>query len=117
VIHPKEDLAKFGYRPCLKVKTSKNHFMFWLPAGTYCRNMAILIIKKIYLGPFFTQIFVYVEIIFFRFKKRWKIQSSFYYCGRVKNLEMLLTKGFINKIKNNENNENYYYYYLISRIW
>jgi hypothetical protein len=39
--HPKEDLAKSGYRPCLKAKTIMNLFMFWLPAGTYCRNMAI----------------------------------------------------------------------------
>ncbi len=32
--HPQEDLAKFGYRPDMKVEKIKNPFTFWLSAGT-----------------------------------------------------------------------------------
>ncbi len=36
--HSKENLAKFGYRPYMKVKYFNNNFIFWLPAGTCCRT-------------------------------------------------------------------------------
>jgi len=36
-----EDLAKFGYRPGMKIKKFRYPFMYWLPAGTYCRDLAI----------------------------------------------------------------------------
>jgi len=29
-VHPQEDLAKFGYRPTMKVENFKNPFIFWL---------------------------------------------------------------------------------------
>jgi hypothetical protein len=38
---PQEDLAKIGYRPDVKVNSLKNPSIFWLPAGTCCRNPAI----------------------------------------------------------------------------
>ncbi len=36
--HPKGNLAKFGYRPYMKVKHFYNNHIFWLPAGTCCRS-------------------------------------------------------------------------------
>jgi len=30
-LHPQEDLAKFGYRPEMKVENSINPSIFWLP--------------------------------------------------------------------------------------
>jgi hypothetical protein len=30
-----EDLAKFGYRPNMKVNLKANPFIFWLPAGSW----------------------------------------------------------------------------------
>jgi hypothetical protein len=29
-VHPQEDLAKFNYRPTMKVENFKNPFIFWL---------------------------------------------------------------------------------------
>jgi hypothetical protein len=43
---PEEDLVKFGYRPNIKVIKRKNPSVFWLPAGTYCRNLVISKIKN-----------------------------------------------------------------------
>jgi len=37
-------LAKFGYRPDMKVEKLMNPFMCWLPAGTCCKNLEV---KKI----------------------------------------------------------------------
>jgi hypothetical protein len=39
--HPHEDLARFGYKPNVKVEKLKNSFTFWLPAGACCRNLVI----------------------------------------------------------------------------
>jgi hypothetical protein len=36
-----QDLAKFGYRLGMKIEKFKNPFIFWLPAGTYSRDLAI----------------------------------------------------------------------------
>jgi hypothetical protein len=40
--HPQEDLAIFGQTPDMKAKTFTKPFIFWLPAGTCCKNLAIL---------------------------------------------------------------------------
>jgi hypothetical protein len=37
-----EDYAKFGYRPGMKIEKIRYPFIYWLPAGTYCRDLAIL---------------------------------------------------------------------------
>jgi hypothetical protein len=37
-----EDLAKFGCRPGMKIEKFRYPFIYWLPAGTYCRDLAIL---------------------------------------------------------------------------
>jgi hypothetical protein len=34
-------LAKCGYRPDMKVEKLMNPFMFWLPAGTCCKNLEV----------------------------------------------------------------------------
>ncbi len=34
------DLAKYGYKLDMKVEKCKNFVIFWLTAGTYCRNLA-----------------------------------------------------------------------------
>jgi hypothetical protein len=36
-----QDLAKCGYRLGMKIEKFKNPFISWLPAGTYCRDLAI----------------------------------------------------------------------------
>jgi hypothetical protein len=35
VIVVQEDLAKFGYRPGMKIEKFRYPFIYWLPAGTY----------------------------------------------------------------------------------
>jgi len=41
--HPQEDLSEFGCRPDVKVENLKNAFIFWLPAGTCCRDLEFFI--------------------------------------------------------------------------
>jgi hypothetical protein len=41
VIHPQEDLAKFGYKSERKIENFKNVAIFLQPSGTYCLNMVI----------------------------------------------------------------------------
>jgi hypothetical protein len=44
--HPQEDLATFVWTPDMKVKTCTKPFIFWLPARTCCKNLAILFKTK-----------------------------------------------------------------------
>jgi hypothetical protein len=39
--HSQEDLTKFGNRPDMKVENFKNPVVFWLPAKTCCKILAI----------------------------------------------------------------------------
>jgi hypothetical protein len=41
--YPQEYLAKFGYKPDMKVYIKKNPFMFWLQAITSCKKNPIII--------------------------------------------------------------------------
>jgi len=68
-----EDLAKFGYRPGMKIEKFMNPFIFWLPAGTYCRSGNLFFSKSGEFKVFIIQkSFVCVEIIFFSLQK-WEI--------------------------------------------
>jgi hypothetical protein len=42
VIHPQEELAKFGNKSERKIENFKNVAIFWQPSGTYCLNMVIV---------------------------------------------------------------------------
>jgi hypothetical protein len=42
-LHSQEDLAKFGNRSDMKVENFQNPFVFWLPAKTCCKILAIYI--------------------------------------------------------------------------
>jgi len=66
--HPQEDLAKFGYSTDMKIEKIKNHFMFWLRARTYFRNLVILFFFEICrIGVIFSQkSFVCLKITIFR---------------------------------------------------
>jgi len=37
--HQEENLAKFGYKPDMRVEKIKNFLMFFLPARTCCKNL------------------------------------------------------------------------------
>jgi len=37
--HQEENLAKFGYKPDIRVEKIKNFLMFFLPARTCCKNL------------------------------------------------------------------------------
>jgi hypothetical protein len=56
--HQQEGLSKFGYISHMKVVIFKISFIFWLPAGTCWRNLAILlhfILKSSYSSRIFLQ--------------------------------------------------------------
>jgi hypothetical protein len=41
VIHPQEELAKFGYKSERKIENFKSVAIFLQPSGTYCLKMVI----------------------------------------------------------------------------
>jgi len=47
VIHPQEELAKFGYKSERKIENFKNVAIFLQASGTYCLNMVISRKKQI----------------------------------------------------------------------
>jgi len=77
--HPQEELAKFGYRPDVKEEFLNNPFIFWLPAGTCCTDLAgdfsSFLQNLAKLGPFFTpkkKIPLYVLKSYFSGQKKYE---------------------------------------------